>query len=81
MTTNEFKEFGYKVKWFGSIHSDLVTTDGVLMARMYKCKSTYGYLYAVFIYFDDIPEKLVHLTSTELIAVERMKEIRLQLAA
>lgn len=81
MKTNEALELGMKVKTFGSIHSSLVKRSGELLAIMFKCKYTYGYLYAVFVYFDDIPEKMVHLTDNERIAMDRMVEIAGQLAA
>jgi hypothetical protein len=74
-------ELGRKVKNFGTIHSSLVTKSGELMVRMFMCKSTHGYLYAIFVYFDDVPEKMVHLTDNEMIAIERMIEISGQLAA
>ena len=81
MNSKEALELGEKVKSFGTIHSTLKIKDGKILARTYKCKYTHGYLYAVFVYFDDVPEKMVHLTSTEKDAVDRMYEIRAQLAA
>ena len=81
MKEKEIMELGKQVKFFGTVHSSLFAKNGELMARMYKCKYTYGYLYAIFVYFDDVPEKLIQVTSTEMNAVDRMIEITGQLAA